>query len=112
MLAVPFVVLHQSRTLYPQIWTSGHTHNWQQQQQSQKTLLVPRREVEFLDQMQIEQVLHEIREAQDTLEKELKIPLSGRELYLRKQRKRTRRQKALDQYFMKKCISNYPKVES
>ena len=104
MVAVPSVILYRSRTHYQQIWTSGQRNNWQQHhhQQSQKPLLVPRREVEFLNQMQIQQVLQDMREVQDTLEKEPMIPLSGRKIYLRKQRKRMRKQKALDRYLVKK----------
>ena len=117
MVAVPSVFLYRSRTHYQQIWTSGQTqtHKWQQQltnQQSQKPHLIPRREVEFLTQLEIQQVLHDIREVQDRLEKEPKIPLSGRMMYLRKQRKRMRKQKALDPYLMKKYYSNFPKVET
>ena len=115
MVAVPSIILYWSRFHYQQIWTSGQTQNWQQQfkhQQSQKLLLVPRREVEFLTQMQIQQVLQDICDAQDTLEKEPKTPLSGRMIYLRKQRKRMRKQNGLDRYLMKKCYLNFPKVET
>jgi hypothetical protein len=104
MVAVPSLVLYRSRTHYQQLWTSRHRDSPPQQlthSNSQKKPLVPRREVEFLNQLQIQQVLHEIREVQDTLEKEPKILIPSRMMFLRKQRKGIRKQNCLDGWVFK-----------
>ena len=115
MVAVPSLVLYRSRTHYQQLWTSGHRSNRPEQlthSNSQKTILVPRREVEFLNQLEIQQVLHDIREVQDKLEKEPQIILSAKMICLRKQRKGIRKQNGLDGYLMKKHCSDIPKIET
>jgi hypothetical protein len=115
MVVVPSLVLYRSRTHYQQLWTSRHQDNRPHQlthSNNQKPILVPRREVEFLNQLQIQQVLQDIREVQDTLEKEPKIILSSRMICLRKHRKGKRKQKDLDGHLMKKYCSVIPKVET
>ena len=115
MVVGPSLVLYRSRTHYQQLWTSKNRDNRPQQlthSNSQKPILVPRREVEFLNQLQIQQVLYDIREVQDKLEKEPKIIISSRKMFLRKQRRGIRKQNGLDGYLMKKYFSDIPKIET
>ena len=109
MFAVPSIILYRSRTKYQQLWISTQKDNSEKQfvhQHLERRSLVPRREVELLDQVQIQQVLHDIREAQDKIEKEPKILLSRRMIYLRKQRKGMRKQKNIYQYHNRVPIKN------
>ena len=70
MFVIPAVVLYKSRTNYLQIWVSCQKEKIEMVTHPKaegRIPLVPRREIELLDQSQIQQVLHDIREAKDKI---------------------------------------------
>ena len=119
MVAIPAVVLYKSRTNYLQIWISRQQEKTKIKAPRPKSdvshLLVPRREVECLDQLQIHQILHDIREAKDTFKQKPMTQVS-RMTYLRTQRKMKKKHKTnfgryKNTVFVKKEAFELPDVE-
>ena len=119
MFAIPAFVLYKSRTNYLQIWISRQQEKIEMvtHPKSEGHIpLVPRREVEFLDQLQIQEVLHDIREAKNKIRPKPMTQIS-RMMYLRTQRNLIRNQKSnVERYkntvFVQKESSELPDVEN
>ena len=66
MVAMPTVMLYKSMKTYPHMWTDLHTHKQEYFVAGEiRHQLVPRRQVKTLTQLQIQQVLSDIREVKD-----------------------------------------------
>ena len=112
MFAIPAVVLYKSRANYLQIWISRQQEKTElvtHPQSDGRIPLVPRREIELLDQSQIQQVLHDIREAKDKIKPKPMTQIS-RMMYLRTQKTNIERYK--NTVFVQKESFELPNVEN
>ena len=112
MVIIPTGVLYRSRRNYQQLWLSPQKKKQQAacHQQLPGPGLVPRREVEFLSQANIQQVLLDIREVEDIVGK---VPMSKRMISLMNQRKGKKKQRGIDQYTnKKKYLMDLPTIET
>ena len=102
--------MYYSQLTYPQLWVElTYVRKTEQPDQAissnqNQRRLVPRREVEYLSQLHIEQVLNDIREVQDKVGMEPKISVSGRMKYLRKGKQK---RKSVDRFSNKVLFNNY-----